>query len=295
MTTCMSFKDCRAKLSSKVAPLTIMADYYIRTPDREESRGPFDASQLLTLAEASQISENTLYYDESKEEWIPIGLNQQLKAEVFPENETLSLKINPPEEASTQVEYNPAEQGGIKVTDMLAAAERDSEETRHLKKQEESFHKAAALSSNSLGLMLLLSAVALLTPQFSAINEAISAGKVSTILNYPFMIIGLFDFIMAVLLILAVTEVYPLLRGRAMLTLGFGIYVGWALGDPIILIASTAAGFGIFYATIAQSLSTMFVALALGIGGNATLAYLAMIGHFAGFFDRMYFELIPSG
>lgn len=272
-----------------------MADYYIRTPEREESRGPFDASQLLTLAEAGQITENTLHYDESKEEWIPIGLNQQLKAEVFPENETLSLKINPPADASTEVEHNPAEQGSIKVTDMLAAAERDSEETRHLKKKEESLQKAAALSATSLGLMMMLSAVALLAPHFSAINEAISAGKISTIFNYPFIIVGLFDFIMAALLFLAVTEVYPLLRGRAMLILGFGIYVGWALGDPIILIASAAAGFGIFYATIAQSLSTMLVAMTLGIGGNATLTYLAISGHFAGFFDSMYFELIPSG
>ena len=287
MTIYMSFQNCRAKLSSKVAPLQIMADYYIRTPDREESRGPFEASQLLTLAEAGQITENTLHYDENKEEWTPIGLNQQLKAEVFPENEKLSLKINPPEEASTQAENDSAEQGGIKVTDMLAAAERDSEETRHLKKREESFHKAAALSTSSLGLMMMLSAVALLAPHFSAINEAITAGEVSTIFNYPFMIVGLFDFIMAAMLFLAVTEVYPLLRGRAMLTLGFGIYVGWALGDPIILIASAAAGFGIFYATIAQSFSTMLVAVALGIGGNAALAYLAIIGHFAGFFDSI--------
>jgi hypothetical protein len=271
-----------------------MADYYIRTPDREESRGPFEASQLLTLAEAGQITENTLHYDENKEEWTPIGLNQQLKAEVFPENEKLSLKINSPEEASTQAENDSAEQGGIKVTDMLAAAERDSEETRHLKQKEESFHKAAALSTSSLGLMMMLSAVALLAPHFSAINEAITAGEVSTIFNYPFMVVGFFDFIMAAMLFLAVTEVYPLLRGRAMLTLGFGIYVGWALGDPIILIASAAAGVGIFYATIAQSLSTMLVAVALGIGGNAALAYLAIIGHFAGFFDSMYFELIPS-
>ncbi len=294
MTIYMSFQNCRAKLSSKVAPLQIMADYYIRTPDREESRGPFESSQLLTLAEAGQITENTLHYDESKEEWTPIGLNQQLKAEVFPENEKLSLKINLPEETSTKVENNPAEQGGIKVTDMLAAAECDSEETSHLKKKEESFQKAAALSSSSLGVMIMLSAVALLAPHSSVINEAISAGKFSTIFNYPFVIVGLFDFIMAALLFLAVTEVYPLLRGRAMLTLGFGIYVGWALGDPIILIASAAGGFGIFYATIAQSFSTMLVAVALGIGGHAILAYLAIIGHFAGFFDSMYFELIPT-
>ncbi|MFT5622236.1 MAG: hypothetical protein ACI9FZ_000156 [Bacteroidia bacterium] len=202
-----------------------MADYYIRTPDREESRGSFDASRLSTLAEAVQITETS----------------------------------------------------------------------RHLKKKEASLQKSTALSNSSIGLMMMLSAVFLLAPHFSTINEAISAGKISTIFNYPFIVVGLFDFIMAALLFLSVTEIYPLLRGRAMLTLGFGIYVGWALGDPIILIASAAAGLGIFYATIAQSLTTMLVAMALGIGGNATLAYLAILGHFAGFFDSMYFKLIPSG
>lgn len=272
-----------------------MADYYIRTPDREESRGPFDASQLMTLAEAGQITENTLHYDETKEEWIPIALNEQLKADVFPDREKLSLKIGQSADESPQAETDaPVEEEGIKVTDMLAAAERDSDETRHLKKKEESFQKAAALSTTSIGIMMLLSAVTLLAPHFSVINEAISAEEVGTIFNYPFIIVGLFDFIMAAFLFLAVTEIYPVLRGRAMLTLGFGIYVGWALGDPMILLASAVAGFGIFYATIAQSYSTMLVAITLGIGGNAALAYLSIIGHFAGFFDSTYFELIPS-
>lgn len=273
-----------------------MADYYIRTPDREESRGPFDASQLLTLAEAGQITENTLHYDETKEEWVPIALNEQLKAAVFPDREKLSLKMNQSKGDASDAEPSeaPAEQEGLNVTDMLAAAERDTEETRHLKKQEESFQKAAALSTSSIGIMMMLSAVTLLAPHFPAINEALSAEEVSTIFNYPFLVIGLFDFLMAVFLFLAVTEVYPLLRGRAMLTLGFGLYVGWALGDPMIMLASAVAGFGIFYATISQSYSTMLVAIALGVGGNGALAYLSIIGHFAGFFDTVYFELIPS-
>jgi hypothetical protein len=273
-----------------------MADYYIRTPDREESRGPFDASQLMTLAEAGQITENTLHYDETKEEWIPIALNEQLKAEVFPDREKLSLKVNQSKDEASDSEANddPIEQGGIKVTDMLAAAECDTEETRHLKKQEESFHKAAALSTSSIGIMMMLSAVTLLAPHFEAINEAISAEEVSTILNYPFIIVGLFDFLMAGFLFLAVTEVYPVLRGRAMLTLGFGLYVGWSLGDPIIMLASAMAGVGIFYATISRSYSTMLLAIGLGVGGNGILAYLSIIGHFAGFFDSVYFELIPS-
>jgi hypothetical protein len=273
-----------------------MADYYIRTPDREESRGPFDASQLLTLAEAGQITENTLHYDETKEEWIPIALNEQLKADVFPDREKLSLKVNQSKGDASDAEASDAskEQGGIHVTDMLAAAERISGDTLHLKKKEESFEKAAALSTTGLGLMMMLSAIALLAPQFEAVNEAISAQEVSTIVNYPFILVGLFDFLMAIGLFLAVTEIYPVLRGRGMLTFGFGIYIGWALGDPIIMLASAAAGFGIFYATISRSYSSMLLAIALGVGGNGVLAYLSIIGHFAGFFDSVYFELIPS-
>ena len=78
-------------------PKRNMSDYYIRTPEQNESRGPFDISKLLTLAEAGQINPNTLYYDEEKEEWIPIALNDALRAQVFPEREKLSLKIEPDE------------------------------------------------------------------------------------------------------------------------------------------------------------------------------------------------------
>ena len=53
-----------------------MLEYYIRTPEQDESRGPFDASKLRTLAEAGQVTENTLYYDEDKEEWIPMASNE---------------------------------------------------------------------------------------------------------------------------------------------------------------------------------------------------------------------------
>jgi hypothetical protein len=269
-----------------------MADYYIRTPDHEESRGPFDSSQLLTLAEAGQITENTLHYDETKEEWIPIALNAQLKKDVFPDNEKLTLKMD--NSSKTSDEPQDTETGGLFVNDMLAAAERNSDETRHLKKKEESFEKAASIATTSLGVMLLLSAITLLFPHFSVIEKAITSESSAAILNYPFIIVGLFDFLMAICLFLAVTEVYPILRGRAMITLGFGLYIGWALGDPLIMVASTAAGIGILYATIAQSYSSMITATVLGIAGNGALAYLAFTDRFAGFFDSAYFNLIPT-
>ena len=273
-----------------------MPDYYIRTPDHEESRGPFDPSKLQTLAEAKQITENTLYYDETKEEWIPIALNEELKNQVFPQREKLILKVGKAGGAPTVEGEAPVaeEQSGLNVADMLAAAEGQTDETRHLKKKQESFEKAAGLASSGIGLIMLLSAVFLLMPHFAVVSEAIDEDMASTIINYPFIVLGLFDFLMAIFLFLAVTEVYPVLRGRAMLTLGFGIYLGWSLGDPTLMIVSAAAGFGLFFATIARSYPTMIVALALGIGGNGALAYLAIAGRFAGFFDEVQFEIITT-
>ena len=79
-----------------------------------------------------------------------------------------------------------------------------------------------------------------------------------------------------------------------MLTLGFGLYVGWALGDPLIMGLTAAAGIGIFLATISQSLNTMIPAFILGVGGNAYLAYLALNGRFDGFFDSIVMNIVNS-
>jgi hypothetical protein len=279
-----------------------MPDYYIRTNDHEESRGPFDPPKLQTLAEADQITENTLYYDETKEEWVPIALNKELKNQVFPRRDKLILQVGKATQKteakngeSATEEEEEEEESGLNVEEMLAAAAGETEETSYLKKDQKSFEKAAALATSSIGLMMLLSAVVLLIPHLTVVNAAFQQERYSSILNYPFIILGLFDFLMAVFLFLAVTEVYPLLRGRGMLTLGFGVYLGWSLGDPILMVCSVAAGFGIFYATIARSLPTMLLAMVLGIGGNGTLAYLAISGRLSGFFEAVHFEFITSG
>lgn len=267
-----------------------MADYYIRTPEQDESRGPFDISKLLTLAEAGQVTPNTLYYDEEKEEWIPIALNEELNAEVFPEREKLSLQIG--EEAQPGVDTK--DPGGINVESMLAAAEGETAEKKKLTRQKRSFERAATISAVGLGLMMLFSALYMLLPLMPMLQGAIGDQQFATIFNHPTALIGVFDLIMAILLLLSVTEVYPLVRGRAMLGLGFGVYVGWSLGDPILMGVSAAAGIGIFLATISQSLNTMIAAFILGIGGNLYLAYLALNGRFDGFFESIVFNLIAS-
>lgn len=268
-----------------------MPDYYIRTPDQNESRGPFDPIKLQTLAEAGQITENTLYYDESKEEWVPIALNKELRAEVFPTREHLKLKTQKPakELAKEEAKKDP---GGLKVEDMLSAADGKTKQRKAVKNKEESLNKTANISAPTLGFMMMASAAFLLYPHFDIINEAINSGAFGVFINSPFILLGLIDLILGIVLFLAVTDVYPLVRGRGMLTLGFGVYVGWSLGDPVLMGVSAAAGLGIFLATITQRFSIMLIALVLGVGGNGYLAYLAVMDRFTGFFESISFDLI---
>lgn len=267
-----------------------MPDYYIRTPGQDASRGPFDIAKLLTLAEAGHISENSLYYDETKEEWMPIALNEALMAQVFPQREKLSLRIGGQEDESAGSESQ--EEGCISVEDMLKAAEADTEETRHLKRRKKSLERAVALAPMSLGLMLLLSAISYVVPHLSVIRGAISEQLYSNILNYPFILVGSFDLLMAILLLLSVTDVYPLARGRSMLGLGFGVYLGWALGDATLMLASGLASVGIYMATISQRLSLMLLAIIMGVGGNGLMAYLAIDGRFDAFYSVVHINLI---
>lgn len=270
-----------------------MFDYYIRTPEQDESRGPFDASKLRTLVEAGQVSENTLYYDEDKEEWIPIALNEELKAQLFPEAKSLKLRLGPSDEAET-FSGDSASEDEINVHEMLKAAEADTEETRHLKRSQKSFEKAVALASMTLGLMMILSAISFLVPHHSVVQTSVNEEAFTKLLNYPFLLVGVFDLLMAVLLLLSVTEIYPLLRGRSMLGLGFGVYVGWALGDPLLMLAFGAGCAGIFLATITQRLSLMLLAVVMGIGGNGALAYLAINGRFAEFYSSFQLNLLTQ-
>ncbi|MDQ8193094.1 DUF4339 domain-containing protein [Coraliomargarita sp. SDUM461004] len=271
-----------------------MPDYYIRTPEQDESRGPFDISKLLTLAEAGQINPNTLYYDENREEWVPLALNEELHAQVFPEREKLALKVDESKQTKSKAKAQSPSEKAIDVEAMLAAAEGNTAEKRKQIRRKKSFERAANLSCSGLGLMMLLSALVMVLPLVPEIQGALNNGNFAAIFNYVSILVAIFDFIIGLLLFLSVTEVFPLARGRAMLTLGFGVYVGWALNDPLLMQLAAAAGVGAFLATISQRMSTMLLAFVLGIGGNGYLAYLALNGRFDGFFDSIVLNLVTN-
>jgi hypothetical protein len=267
-----------------------MDDFYIRTPENDHSRGPFDVDKLQSLAGVGQVTENTLYYDEEHEEWKPIALNESLKAAVFPERKPLSLAAAKSEDdqAPEKDESEEEEDGGnVDVRELLAAADGETEDTRHLKKDRESEEKATIAASTGLALAMALSGIFLLFPHFGVVQAAFGTNSMLDLLGFPFLLVALFDFVLALALLLGVTEVYPYVRGRAMIGLGFGVYLGYALQSPVLTLVFFFAGVGPFCATLLKRLPLTLAALVTAVAANGYLVYLSLSGRFDGFFDSV--------
>ncbi len=269
-----------------------MPDYYIRTPENAESRGPFNIPKLLTLAEAGQITENTLYFDEDKEEWVPIALNSELKEQVFPEKKKIELKVDVNAGEQADGVGGDDEITDINVEDMLAAAEADTPETRHLKQAEKSLNRAATIAGTGLGVVALASAIALIVPHIQIISALMNEENMGAIINYPFLMLGLFDLLIAVFLFLSVTDIYPIARARAAFGVGFGIYVGWSMGMPLLVAAWGLGSFGLFLGTLSQRFSLMILSIIIGVGGHGYISYLALSGEFVDFYEGAALNIV---
>src|SRR5512132_2768686 len=99
-------------------------ELYIRNATETEARGPFNTQQVADLAEAGQVTADTLIYDATTEQWVAINANPELMAVIFPEKKKLALKakeiktLNKPDEHAKP----------ITVNDMLDAAEGKTED-----------------------------------------------------------------------------------------------------------------------------------------------------------------------
>ena len=132
-------------------------EYYIRSADSDTARGPFSIDKLASLAEADQVDNETLFYREDTEEWLAIGANDELRRQVFPEKKKLGLKAKTDEDMDL-LNAEEDEIPAITVDEMLAAAEGDTDETRHVKDKVRLQEKAAAMSIPAIGLIMLVSA-----------------------------------------------------------------------------------------------------------------------------------------
>jgi hypothetical protein len=257
-------------------------EYFIRAPEDETARGPYGINELLTLAEADKLTPEFYYFDSRMESWAQIRTNEELAGKVFPEKKRLSLRKKTTEEIASINAEDEFEEA-VKVDAMLAAAEGHTAETKHVRKKKEWEERTANLSVPVLGTMLLISAISVLYPSWNIIDAILSdkPDAWTMLFQNPVVFLGGLDLIMGVLLFLNATEVFPLIRFRAMLGAGFFAtvyYFNYINGDPQALylaLSNLGLGIGLYVCTITLRFSLMVAAASIGIAGSLGIIWFS--------------------
>ena len=241
-------------------------EFYIRTASETEAHGPFTQEQLASLAEAGKVDPQTLYYEAATEQWVTIGSNLELKAIIFPEKRRLTIK---PKDRIVTLNEGSGTNPPITVNDMLAAAEGRTADTRDKRDKNIAFERAAKIGRYACMLMLILSAASLLLPSI----DLIVAFDTSKLVAQPFVYFGLLDFGLFLLLMLGLISVYPFIRFRAMLGVGFVAIVFWSQGQVVPMLAAIAGLIGMYLTTVFVGYIALGLAVGLGLAGMAGFAY----------------------
>lgn len=257
-------------------------EYYIREADKEEARGPFDISKLVSLAEAGQVTRETLYFDEDAQQWTDIQSNDELREQVFPEKATLSLKPKGKEDMESLNEDEDDTRKEVTVSEMLAAAEGTTAETRYVKEQVRWKHRAASMALPLMGFIMLISAFNTIYPNIGTLIEVLKEEEFALLQHTPFLVVGIIDALFAVFLFLGLTDVYPVLRIRMALGMGYYGFYHWAQyysGDPTafnLMLTGISGALGIYVATLTLNFSLLTLCGVLGFAGMGGYAFLTL-------------------
>lgn len=241
-------------------------ELYIRNATETEARGPFTPQQIADLAEAGQVTAETLIYDAATEQWVALNTNAELMAVVFPEKKKLALKAK-------EIKTLNKEDAGAKpitVADMLDAAEGRSSDTKDKSDPQIAMMRAAKVGMIGGIVTLVAAAAAEILPS----TDALMSMEGAKLLANPLAILGVIDIGFAVLLGLGMTTLYPLIRFRAAGGLGLMGFIFYAQGLPMPMFAAIAGSAGLYLCTVFVNLIPVIVAAAAGVGGMGFLAWL---------------------
>ncbi|MGA3006664.1 MAG: DUF4339 domain-containing protein [Opitutaceae bacterium] len=241
-------------------------EFYIRNAGATEARGPFTQEQLSSLAEAGQVGLDTLYYESGSEKWVPVGANADLKSVLFPEKRKLTVK---PKVNVATLNIDHDNQEPISVSDMLAAAEGKTADTKHAKDPAIARGRAAKIGLHACTALLFIAAASELLPSI----DILSALDVNKIVGQPLIFLGALDFFLCLLLLLQMVTLYPFVRFRAALGLGFIGFLFWVRGETPPLLAVAAASLGLYLCTIFVDFLALGVSVGLGLAGMLAFAY----------------------
>jgi hypothetical protein len=240
-------------------------EIYIRNATETEARGPFSVPQVSDLAEAGQVTGETLIYDATTEQWVALESNPELMAAVFPEKKKLALKQKEIKALNVSTEGTKP----ITVTEMLAAAEGRTDDTSDKTDPAIAMGRAARIGMIGAMLTLIAAASAEILPDTAVFNDFTSA----KLLAAPLVVLGLVDVVLAVLLALGMTILYPLIRFRAALGLGLMGFIYYAQGETTPLLLAIAGSLGLYLCTVFVHLIPALLAVAAGVGGMGMLAW----------------------
>jgi hypothetical protein len=243
-------------------------ELYIRNATETEARGPFSVQQVADLAEAGQVTTDTLVYDPHSEQWVALNANAELLALVFPEKRKLALKAK---EIKT---LNKSDEGAkpITVNEMLDAAEGRTTDTKGKADPQINMLRAARVGMIASIVALVAAAAGEILPGVDALISMDGA----KLLAQPLVILGVVDIVLAVLLGLGMVTLYPLVRFRA--ALGFGLlgFIFYAQGQMTPLIEVAAGALGLYLCTVFISLVPVIIAAVAAVGGMGLVAWFLL-------------------
>jgi hypothetical protein len=243
-------------------------ELYIRNATETEARGPFTVQQVADLAEAGQVTPDTLVYDPNTEQWVALTANAELMGAVFPEKKKLSLKAK---EIKT---LNKADDTAkpITVNEMLDAAEGRTEDTRGKSDPQIAMMRAARIGMIAAILALVASAGGEILPGVDALTSMDGA----KLLAQPLVLLGVIDVVLAVLLGLGMVTLYPFVRFRA--ALGFGLlgFMFYAQGQMLQLGELAAGALGLYLCTVFVSMVPAILAGLAAIGGMGLVSWFLL-------------------
>ena len=243
-----------------------MEEIYIRSESETEARGPFNLEQLVSLADTGQVTAETLFYDATTEQWCAIGSNEELMGQILPQRKKLKIKSKA---KLTLLNEEGDSSPPITVDEMLAAAEGRTAETAGRQDPTIALARAAAIGRWAVIFMFLVCAVGELLPA----SDAVMSMDPMKLLPYPMVLIGAIDLVLATLLGLGVVSLYPFVRFRAALGLGFIGFIFWTNGQVMPLLYLGAGSLGLYTCTIFVSYMPVFLAAALGLAGLGAVSW----------------------
>ena len=240
-------------------------EIYIRNAAETEARGPFSLQQVADLAEAGQVTAETLVYDAESEQWLALNAKPDLMAAVFPEKKKLALKAK--EFKALNVQQEDAKE--ISVNDMLAAAEGRTDDTKGKENPEFAMARAARIGMLAAIVACVLAAAAEILPG----TEVLTNFSFDKLLAHPLVVLGGLDIVLAALLALGMVTLYPLVRFRAALGLGIAGFMFYAQGLTVPLGAVALGCVGLYLSTLMIRVVPAVLAAAAGVGGMGWLAW----------------------